>query len=285
MRVGQRPRPNAEPLDRSERRLVLAAAIGANLAIAIVKFIAAAVSGSISVAAEGIHSLVDTGDGLLLVVGRRLARRPADADFPFGRGKEVYFWSLVVAMVIFGAGGALTFYEGISHVHDQGPLEDPTWSYVVLGSAAVLESISLGIAVRSLRRYRARRMPRRSLLATIRAAKDPTVFTVVLEDSAALVGLSIAFFGVAISHVTGNALYDGIASCLIGLVLATIAIVLGGCSSESVLCSTSWRASTRSLRLRRVSTGSRRCRRCTSARTRSSRCCASGCIATSAAAS
>lgn len=205
---------------------VLWVAIAANLAIAIVKFIAAWVTGSSAMTAEGIHSMVDTGDGVLMLVGGLLAQRPAEDRFPFGRGKELYFWSLVVAMIVFGVGGGLTFYEGIRRVMVGGSIEQPLWSYVVLASAVLFESISFGVAFESLRRYRAQRLPHYSLRRVIRMAKDPRLFTVVLEDGAALLGLLLAFVGILLSSITGEVIYDGIASSLIGLVLAGVALVL-----------------------------------------------------------
>jgi Co/Zn/Cd efflux system component len=131
---------------------------------------------------EGIHSLVDTGDGLLLLLGLRLSRRPADDEHPFGHGLELYFWCVVVAVMIFAVGGGMSVYEGITHLLSPKPPGDPTWNYVVLGAAAAFEATSWAFAFREFRAAH----PRTGILAGIHAAKDPTTFTVLLEDSAAL---------------------------------------------------------------------------------------------------
>lgn len=213
--------------DRSSSKVVVVAALLANLAIAAVKFIAAASTGSSAMLAEGIHSIVDSGDAVLLLVGMRLAARPADDNHPFGYGKDVYFWSLIVAMLIFGVGGGVTAYEGVLRLGTREPLREAMTNYLVLGAAAVFEAISLVIALRELHDYRRRRLPGRSLLQAIHMAKDPVLFTVVLEDTAAMAGLTLAFLGVFLSSALGDPRYDAIASILIGVVLAIVAIVLG----------------------------------------------------------
>ncbi|CAN98261.1 cation efflux protein [Sorangium cellulosum So ce56] len=208
---------------REESRLAIAiyGAIGANVAIAAVKFIAAAVTGSSAMLSEGVHSLVDTADGLLLLLGKRRSARPADADHPFGHGKELYFWTLIVALMIFAAGGGVSIYEGILHLSRPRPIEDPTWNYVVLGAAAMFEGTSLAISVHEFKKKDGQ-----GYLAAMRSSKDPTTFTIVLEDSAALAGLAIAFLGVWLGHRLGNPYFDGAASIGIGLVLAAVAIFL-----------------------------------------------------------
>lgn len=213
--------------ERSSSKFVVVAALLANLAIAAVKFIAAASTGSSAMLAEGIHSVVDSGDAVLLLVGMRLAARPADDNHPFGYGKDVYFWSLIVAMLIFGVGGGVTAFQGIVRLGSPEPLHDVTANYLVLGAAAVFEAISLLIALRELRHYRRRRLPGRTLLQAIHMAKDPVLFTVVLEDTAAMAGLSLAFLGIFLSNALGDPRYDAIASILIGAVLAIVAVVLG----------------------------------------------------------
>src|SRR5512138_2665000 len=127
----------------AESRLAVYGAIAANLAIAVAKFVGAAATGSSAMLSEGIHSLVDTGDGLLLLVGMNMSRRPADEQHPFGYGKELYFWSLIVAVLIFGVGGGVSLYEGILHVLEPAKMEDPTWNYVTLAVAFVFEGSSL----------------------------------------------------------------------------------------------------------------------------------------------
>lgn len=206
---------------------VVVAALAANLAIATVKFIAASATGSSAMLAEGIHSVVDSGDSVLLLVGMHLAARPPDERHPFGHGRDVFFWSLIVAMLIFGVGGGVTAYEGILRLRAPEPLRQAAWSYVVLAAAALFEGISLVIGLRAFRDYRRRRLPGRSLVQAVHMAKDPTVFTVVLEDSAALMGLAVAFAGLFLAERLGDPRLDGVASILIGLVLATVAVVLG----------------------------------------------------------
>jgi cation diffusion facilitator family transporter len=206
----------------AESRLAIYGAIGANLAIAATKFVAAGMTGSSSMLSEGIHSLVDTGNGALLLVGLKQSRKPASPAHPFGRGKELFFWSLIVGVLIFGLGGGVSFYEGVLHVLHPAPLEDPTWNYVVLASAFVFESISLVIAARQFQRQRGPG----TLWHALRASKDPTTFTVLAEDSAALMGLSIAAVGVYTSHALRRPELDGIASMAIGLLLCGVAVLL-----------------------------------------------------------
>nr|WP_283254140.1 cation diffusion facilitator family transporter [Ramlibacter paludis] len=196
--------------------------MGANLAIAVTKFIAAGVTGSSSMMSEGIHSLVDTGNGALLLVGLKQSQKPASPAHPFGRGKELYFWSLIVGVLIFGLGGGVSFYEGVLHVREPAPLEDPTWNYVVLACAFVFESISLALA---WRQFKTERGPG-TLWHALRASKDPTTFTVLAEDSAALAGLVIAAIGVFASHAFDEPALDGVASMAIGVLLAGVAVLL-----------------------------------------------------------
>jgi len=198
-------------------------AIAANVVIAASKFVAASITGSSAILAEAIHSTVDAGDGALLLLGMRLSRRPPDATHPFGHGRELYFWSLIVAVVIFGLGGGMSIYEGILHLLRPEPITKPAWNYGVLGVAAVFEGISWGIAVRH---FAATKPPGLGVIDTIRESKDPTQFLVLLEDTAALVGIAIATAGTALSTRLHNPMYDGSASILIGLVLCLVAAVL-----------------------------------------------------------
>ncbi|MCG2591532.1 cation diffusion facilitator family transporter [Ramlibacter sp. XY19] len=206
----------------AESRIAIYGAMGANLAIAVTKFIAAGVTGSSSMMSEGIHSLVDTGNGALLLVGLKQSQKPASPAHPFGRGKELYFWSLIVGVLIFGLGGGVSFYEGVLHVREPAPLEDPTWNYVVLACAFVFESISLALA---WRQFKTERGPG-TLWHALRASKDPTTFTVLAEDSAALAGLVIAAIGVFASHAFDEPALDGVASMAIGVLLAGVAVLL-----------------------------------------------------------
>jgi len=197
-------------------------AIVANLAIAITKFVVAGITGSSAMLSEGIHSSVDTFNGILLLVGIRLSQRPATPEHPFGHGKELYFWSLIVAVLIFGLGGGVSFYEGVQHIRHPPPLHDPTWNYVVLAAAAVFESISFAIALRQFRRQ-AGTTP---FWEAVRRSKDPTTYTVLAEDAAALAGLAIAALGIALSHALQMPELDGAASVLIGVLLAGVATLL-----------------------------------------------------------
>lgn len=205
----------------SSKKAIVAAVVG-NLAIAATKFAAASVTGSSAMLSEGIHSLVDTGNGLLLLWGIRKSGRPADAEHPFGHSRELYFWTLVVAVMIFAVGGGMSMYEGVTHMQHPQPLEDPFWNYIVLGFAMVFESISFGIAWREFGHARAGR----GVFRTVRDSKDPSLFTVVFEDSAALAGLVLAFLGIFLGHQLENPYLDGAASVAIGVVLAFVAVFL-----------------------------------------------------------
>ncbi|MBU1822060.1 MAG: cation diffusion facilitator family transporter [Bacteroidetes bacterium] len=199
------------------------AAIGANLAIAVSKFIAAGFTGSSAMLSEGIHSVVDTGNGLLLLHGIKKSQKAPDDKHPFGHGKELYFWSLIVAILIFSIGGGMSFYEGIAHIRHPQPLTDPTWNYVVLGMAAVFESIALYLA---LKQFNATRRRGQSFMKSLRESKDPSNFAVIFEDTAALLGLVVAALGVFLGHQLNNPYLDGAASLVIGLILSAIAIFL-----------------------------------------------------------
>lgn len=198
------------------------AAIAGNSAIAVTKFIAAAISGSSAMLSEAVHSLVDTGNGFLLLLGLRRSRLEPDRTHPFGYGKEVYFWTLVVAMLIFAGGGGVSIYEGIRHLVHPAGLGDPTVSYIVLGLAMVFEGGALTVAYREFRGA----IGDTPLWTAIRQAKDPTAFAVLLEDSAALAGLAVALIGIFAGSALGNPYLDGAASVVIGLILMVVAAVL-----------------------------------------------------------
>lgn len=202
---------------------VVWAAMGANFVIMVAKFTAAAVTGSSAMVSEGIHSLADTGNQGLLLVGDHRSRRPPDETHPFGYGQEVYFWSLVVSIVLFGLGGGLSFYEGISHVRAaHAELADPTWNYVVLAVAFVVELAAFGYAAHEFRRrYRGR-----PVWEALRTSKDPLLFVPLAEDAAALAGIVVAFLGVFLSHRLGMPVLDGVASMVIGGILAAVALFL-----------------------------------------------------------
>jgi cation diffusion facilitator family transporter len=205
----------------AESKTAIIAAIAGNLAIAITKLTAAFFSGSSAMLSEGIHSLVDTGNGALLLVGLRQSRKPADDVHPFGHGKELYFWPLVVAIMIFALGGGMSVYEGITHL-SHAQLSDPTWNYVVLGIAFIFESVSSYFAFKAFRQE----LKGMGVLRTIRASKDPNTFTVLFEDTAALLGLLVAFLGIFFAHLFNNPHLDGLASIIIGLILAGVAVFL-----------------------------------------------------------
>jgi cation diffusion facilitator family transporter len=196
--------------------------LGANILIAATKFVAALVTGSSAIFSEGIHSLVDTSNELLLLYGRRRARLPADGQFPFGHGKEVYFWSFVVAILVFAVGAGLSIFEGIDHLLNPRPVLHAYVNYTIIGLSAIFEGSSWNLARREL----ARRKGKRGYLAAIHRAKDPTVFAVVLEDSAALLGLCAAALGIFLSQLSGSPVFDAAASVVIGLILAATAGVL-----------------------------------------------------------
>jgi cation diffusion facilitator family transporter len=207
----------------AESKFAIYGAIAADAAIAITKFAVAGITGSSAMLSEGIHSSVDTFNGVLLMVGLKLSQRPATPEYPFGHGKELYFWSLIVAVLIFGLGGGVSFFEGVQHIRQPEPLHDPTWNYVVLGAAAVFEGVSFAIALRQFLREKAKSDP---FWAALHRSKDPTTYTVLAEDSAALVGLLIAAIGIALSHRFDRPELDGAASVLISLLLAGAAVVL-----------------------------------------------------------
>src|SRR5690242_10585273 len=203
------------------RRAVLAAVAG-NLAIAATKFIAAAASGSAAMLAEAIHSVVDTGNGALMLYGLRRSRRPPDAAHPFGYGHELYFWTLVVGMVVFAAGGGMSIVTGTMHLANPSPPENAGWSYAVLACAAVFEGVSW---VYGAKAFHAERRGR-GILETIHATKNPASFAVLLEDSAALIGLLFAFLGIYLSEARGRPWLDGASSILIGILLCAVALVM-----------------------------------------------------------
>ena len=203
------------------KKAVVAAIIG-NVAIAIIKFVAGAMTGSSAMISEGIHSVVDTGNGGLLFYGLNRAARPADEHHPFGHGMEVYFWSLIVAVSIFGVGGGMSIYEGITHIRHPIALENPTINYIVLAFAVLFESLSFSVAWRA---FRGTRGSRRTLSA-IHHGKDPSLFTVLFEDTAALMGLAVAFLGVFLSHQLDLPVLDGAASVAIGAILIVAALWL-----------------------------------------------------------
>jgi cation diffusion facilitator family transporter len=199
-------------------------ALAANLAITISKFIAASVTGSSALLSEAIHSTADTGNELLLILGSNLSRKPPDRLHPFGRGQEIYFWGLIVALVLFALGGGLSFYEGVQHMLDPHEIENVTWNYVVLGCAFVFESASFALAAQTMNKS-AKRLGKTFLQAT-HTSKNPEHFVVLFEDAAAILGIVVAFIGVFASHVLHLPILDGLASVVIGTILTAAALIL-----------------------------------------------------------
>ena len=204
----------------SECPITVYGAIAANAVIAVSKFAAGLISGSSAMLSEGIHSVVDTGNELLLLLGIHRSKKPADELHPFGYGKELYFWSLIVAILLFGLGGGMSIYEGITHLRHPAVIQNPAWNYVVLGIAFIAEGASWAIA---LKKFLEKKRRGRGLWQALRASKNPAVFVVLAEDSAALAGILVAFLGVLLGHRLQNPYLDGTASIIIGLILATVA--------------------------------------------------------------
>ncbi len=205
----------------SSKKAIYAALVGNSL-IAITKFAAAAYTGSAAMLSEGIHSLVDSGNQVLLLYGIKRSNRPPSEEFPFGHGKEIYFWSFVVAMLIFALGGAVSMYKGWQHLMHPTPVTNVGINYVVLGLAVAFETGALWVAVKEFNRSRGSL----GIKEAITRGKDPTLFVVVFEDSAALLGLLIALIGIFLFQVTGNLMFDALASICIGIVLILTAIIL-----------------------------------------------------------
>jgi len=210
-----------DDVSHSSKKVIYAALVG-NTLIAITKFIAAAITGSSAMLSEGIHSVVDTGNQGLLLHGLNRAKRPPSEAFPFGHGKEIYFWSFVVAILIFAVGAGVSIYEGIKHIWHPQPILSPVINYVVLGLAMVFEGAAWTIALKGFAKVKGQL----DYLEAVRRGKDPTLFVVLFEDSAALLGLVVAFVGVLLTQLTGIAWFDGLASVIIGLVLGGTAIWL-----------------------------------------------------------
>jgi len=208
-------------MSSGSKKVIIAALIG-NALISITKFSAAVLTGSSAMMSEGIHSLVDTGNQILLLYGMKQADKPADENFPFGYGKEIYFWSFVVAILIFALGGGASVYQGIQHVMHPVEIVDPLINYLVLGFALLFEGAAWFIALREFRLSKGKW----GYIEAVKRAKDPSVFVVLFEDSAAMLGLLVAFLGILLTQVTGILYLDGLASIIIGLILIGTAIWL-----------------------------------------------------------
>jgi cation diffusion facilitator family transporter len=207
---------------QSGSRFVIFAAIAGNLLIAATKFVAAFFTGSSAMLSEGVHSLVDTGNGGLLLYGLHRAARPPDRQHPFGHGRELYFWSFIVALLVFALGAGVAFYEGVIHILHSEPIENPLVNYVVLGLCMVFEGGSWFVALKEFRRSKGNL----GYIQAVRRSKDPSVYTVLFEDSAALLGLGIALAGISAAHYFEQPWMDGAASIGISLILAATAVFL-----------------------------------------------------------
>jgi cation diffusion facilitator family transporter len=201
---------------------VIYAALAGNAAIAVSKFGAAWFTGSSAMLSEAIHSVVDTGNQLLLLHGLRRAARPPTPEHPFGHGLQLYFWAFVVAILIFGLGAGLSIYEGINKVQEPHPVENAWVNYLVLALGLAFEGAVWLVALREFRKEKGSH----SWLEAVRASKDPTIFTVLFEDSAAMLGLVAALLGVFLSQALAMPVLDGVASIVIGLILAATAAFL-----------------------------------------------------------
>jgi cation diffusion facilitator family transporter len=224
----------------SDKPITIYAAIAANFLIAVSKFVVAGITRSSAMLSEAIHSVADTGNQALLLLGIRLSRREATEDHPFGHGKELYFWSLIVAIVLFGVGGGISLYEGLLHIQHPEVLGDPFWNYIVLAVAVIFESFAFYIAFRELIKV----ADEETIWRAIRSSKDPAIFVVLFEDAAALGGLVVAFFGVFLGHQLQMPILDAVASIVIAILLMSVAVflayesrklLLGEAASEQVV--------------------------------------------------
>lgn len=203
------------------KKVIIAALIGNSL-IAITKFVASFMTGSSAMMSEGIHSLVDTGNQGLLLYGLKRSAKPPDKNFPFGHGKEIYFWSFVVAILIFAVGAGVSIYEGAHHIAHPEEMTSPYINYIVLTLAIIFESGALYFAVVEFNKARGDL----GVYQAVRRGKDPSLFVVLFEDTAAMLGLVVALVGVTLAQITGNPVWDGIASVAIGVILGLTAIWL-----------------------------------------------------------
>jgi len=208
-------------MSSGSKKVIIAALIG-NALISVTKFSAAIFTGSSAMLSEGIHSLVDTGNQILLLYGMKQAQKPADENYPFGHGKEIYFWSFIVAILIFALGGGISIYEGIHHVMHPVEVKNPYINYIVLGLALLFEGAAWYFALREFKQSKGKW----GYIDAVKRAKDPSVFVVLFEDSAAMLGLMVAFLGILLSQLTGILYLDGVASIIIGLILIATAIWL-----------------------------------------------------------
>ncbi|AWL30123.1 cation transporter [Acinetobacter defluvii] len=203
-------------------KIVVYAALFGNLAIACVKFVAAYITNSSAMLSEAIHSVVDTLNEVLLLHGIKKSQQPANAKHPFGYGRELYFWAFIVALLVFALGAIVSIYQGVQHVLHPEEITSPYVNYIVLVIAILCEGTSWLVALKSFKKLKGRM----SYFEAFKRSKDPTTFTVLFEDSAALIGLFIALIGIFLAHQLNMPVIDGISSILIGIVLAISALLL-----------------------------------------------------------
>lgn len=203
-------------------KIVVYAALFGNLAIALVKFVAAYITNSSAMLSEAIHSVVDTLNEVLLLYGMKKSQQPANSRHPFGYGRELYFWAFIVALLVFALGAIVSIYQGILHIYHPEAMSNPMINYIVLGIAILCEGTSWLVALKAFRKVKGKQ----GYFEAFRRSKDPTTFTVLFEDTAALIGLFIALIGIYLSHALNMPMLDGLASVLIGVVLAISAILL-----------------------------------------------------------
>ena len=209
---------------------VLYAALTGNLLVAVTKVVAATITGSSAMLSEAVHSCVDSGDQILLLYGLHRSRRPPHEEHPLGHGREIYFWSFVVALLIFALGAGISIYEGIVHIRSSEPIANPKVSYIVFGLAFVFEGWSWLVALKEVKKVKGSR----GFLEEFERSKDPPSIMVLFEDTAALLGIIIAALATVLSTQLRVPMLDGVASILIGLILATIAVALAR-ESKSLL--------------------------------------------------
>jgi len=202
-------------------KLPIYSALIANIAIAVTKFIAAAITGSSAMISEGIHSVVDTANELLLLLGIAKSKKPADKKRPFGYGRELYFWSFIVSILIFGVGGGIAFYEGVTHLQHPHTIENPMWSYIVLTASLIFNLVSFFIALKAFNKNR-----KDNVWETIRKSKDPSNIVILFEDAGDVLGVAVALAGVYFGYKYQSPYYDGIASIIIGIILTAISFLL-----------------------------------------------------------
>lgn len=209
-------------MSASGSRKVILLSLTANLGIALSKFTGAALTGSAALLAEAVHSLSDCGNQALLLYGKRMSRKPPSLKFPLGRGKEVFFWSFVVALLLFSMGGMFSLYEGLHKIKHPEPLHHPLLAVIILLVAVVLESFSFLACCREIKRNN----PHGSLWKWVCHTMAADILVIFLEDFAALLGLAIAFTSLSLTWITGNSLWDGVGSCCVGVLLICVAGIL-----------------------------------------------------------